>query len=746
MIIPAQEAALEDNRNALRILVKDAVLGDGSLSQNGYACEMSGTVPEGIREGDRVDVWGVMLDGVFYADTLERSQNGEPTPEPAPESDWNFYFGQLHAHTNLSDGQGSVEEAFLHASQAPDLDFFAVTEHSNSFDNADLGSLTGNGAVISQKWAAGKAAAQAVTNESFVGIFGYEMTWQEELAIGHINTFGTSGWLTRDQAGMDTLEGYLEALAAAPNAVNQFNHPGMAYGDFANFSEYDPVQDARMHLLEVGSENSFRAYGAYTKALNEGWHLAPSISENNHNGNWGTVSQARTVVLAQELTESAIYDAVRNFRVYATEDADLKIEYRLNDRIMGSIMGEAAVLTAEILLEDGSGDPIGLVEVITDGGVVAESITVPESSSLVTLEVPSGGSYYYLRIVRDGAIAAVTAPVWMEKYEDLGIADFTADAEKPMQGTEVALSLTLFNHENLAFQVEQVTFAAGDEILEQLEDPGSVSPVSQMTIPLTYTQESAGSVTITAAVSGTIAGLTRNYETEITLLYQAEAAAELTVKDVRSGVLGDAYRIRGYVTAGTSNAYNTFPGSIYLQDDSGGIQITDFTQAGIQVGTPMEVEGILRSVGGNLTLAMTDYRILEEDYYRYAPATMDHETAMNYSTKGGQLLQIEGHVISVTLTADKKGVSRFTIRDAMGDLATVIIEDGIGSGAYGTNELASEVKSGRCIRAIGLLHIDEYGQTVLRVRNCDEVVYVPPVKDPSNPRTGDWLAWLLHWF
>ena len=42
--------------------------------------------------------------------------------------DWNVYFGQLHAHTNLSDGTGSVEEAFDHASKVENLDFFAVTD------------------------------------------------------------------------------------------------------------------------------------------------------------------------------------------------------------------------------------------------------------------------------------------------------------------------------------------------------------------------------------------------------------------------------------------------------------------------------------------------------------------------------------------------------------------------------------------------------------------------------------------
>ena len=72
-----------------------------------------------------------------------------------------------------------------------------------------------------------------------------------------------------------------------------------------------------------------------------------------------------------------------------------------------------------------------------------------------------------------------------------------------------------------------------------------------------------------------------------------------------------------------------------------------------------------------------------------------------------------------------------------GDLATVMVESGIASGAYGTNELAADIREGRTVRAMGLLHVDEYGLVVLRVRNCEEVVYLPPIADASNPKTGD---------
>ena len=491
--LPAVESTLKSHHGDIRIRINAAVLGEHSLSQNGYTCQLEGSIPDGIQPGDRVNAWGVVLDGVFYADTMVLSE--EQPPEEGFASDWNFYFGQLHAHTDLSDGTGTVKEAFAYAKAVENLDFFAVTDHSNAFDNGAYGAVTEDGRSISRKWAAGKAAAEQATDDTFVGIFGYEMTWPEDLAIGHINTFATPGWLTRDQAGMNTLEGYLDALAAVPDSVSQFNHPGIFYGDFCGFSQYSPQQDARVHLLEVGGEGTFTAYDAFTAALDAGWHLAPSNNQNNHQGNWGNDSQARTVVLARELSEEAIFDALRHYRAYASEDADLKIEYRLNQEILGSTLAETETLTADILLEDGSGDPIGLVEVITDQGTVAARTEVEEAVGACSLEVPTGGSYYYLRISRNGKTVAVTAPVWVDTYEDLGITEFASDVEKPEQGTDAALTLTLYNHEHLPFVVETVVFSIGDKIVETILDPGSVAPVGTLDIPITYTQVTAGTVT-----------------------------------------------------------------------------------------------------------------------------------------------------------------------------------------------------------------------------------------------------------
>ena len=118
------------------------------------------------------------------------------------------------------------------------------------------------------------------------------------------------------------------------------------------------------------------------------------------------------------------------------------------------------------------------------------------------------------------------------------------------------------------------------------------------------------------------------------------------------------------------------------------------------------------------------------------PEPRSNDVAMDYAFNGDCLVQIEATVTAVTLTEDGKGVSRFTLKDHRGDEAVVTIESSITSGKFGVNNLAAKVRTGRTVRAVGLVDTDETGAGRLRVRNCDEVVHVPPPK-LYNPYTGD---------
>ena len=897
--------------------------------------------------------------------------------------DWNVYFGQLHAHTNLSDGTGSVEEAFDYASKVEDLDFFAVTDHSDSFDNADAGAIGADGRSISADWAAGKQAAASVTNGNFVGLFGFEMTWPEDKQLGHISTFNTPGWQTRDQADFENvptaLEHYYKALTTVPGSVSQFNHPDIIHGDFERFDHYSPQYDAVISLLEVAGEDGVVDCAYYDLALDKGWHVAPTNNQNNHNEQWGDASRARTVILAETLTEEALYAAMKDRRVYATQDSDLTVYYTLNGAVMGSILPKSKEAEITVFLSDPTDEAIGNVEVVTDKGEVLAQQWVETPTKMLELSVSGGHNYYYLRITQPDGDVAVTAPVWMDGYDDIGIESFTSDTLTPVRDEEIKLTVELYNDEPVDFIVESLSLYADDTLVETVSDPGTAAGMGTLSHTFSYAHPELGVTELRVEAVGSVNGEKRAYEKTLSLSFHVPeqhivvddshgksgleqlnrlaaiaAQAKITVKpfseknpkngdillitapaepfdeafvekvrifaenggtvilcgqsdlgdlsglhtsgelnrlleamgatmrlnddtawdkennsgtpdavsanvfnpggdltkslkpeqtytqragctvnpgkgtwlvkgrdtthgvdadgdgqdtgenavllaceelpgggkvyvsgglfladdamkepdnirksvsgnqgivealleieplvtigEVRSGKDGEVYHIRGWATSGTSRPGNSFPDTLYLQDDTGGVALVPFTEDKIQVGTPIEAVGRKEISSGNVVLKIIDYdKKLDEPLYNYTPETTSNKDAMDYDANGGRLMQVEGRVTDVTYSVGGKGVSRITLKDGNGDFAEILIEDGIVSGADGKNNLASQVKEGRTVRAIGILHLDSVGRPVLRVRNCDEVVYVPPVPvslgSRRNPRTGD-LIWI----
>ena len=443
---------------------------------------------------------------------------------------YQLYFGQLHSHTNISDGAGTVEEAFAHAAGVDNLDFLAVTDHSNSFDNesdasVDLGAdLTG----VSSEWAQGHAAADAITvqsNGTFVGIYGFEMTWSD--GFGHINTFNTPGFESRSNSEFGNKSGstegyqnYYNKLVEVESSLSQFNHPGTTFGDFQDFSFYDPQVDQRITLIEVGngegaigSSGYFPSYEYYTRALDKGWHVAPTNNQDNHKGNWGDSNTARSVVLASSLTEDAIYDAIRNYRVYATEDNDLSILYSLNGNAMGSILNkqeDGVTITAQLSDPTDSGDM--KVEVIVNGGLVADSTILSGGSGTVEFHFDSNDySYYYLRITQADQNIAVTAPVWTGEGVNAGISATTCDTVLVVKDEEVNISSELFNNADSDMTVKSLIFSVDDKTIHtanvaEIGANGVIVSGGAATVSFPYAFTSAGKTTVDVTMMATIDG------------------------------------------------------------------------------------------------------------------------------------------------------------------------------------------------------------------------------------------------
>lgn len=92
----------------------------------------------------------------------------------------NLYRGEVHSHTNESDGIGSITEAYTYARDVARLDFFAVTDHSSTITKD----------VLQKKHA--NAAEQFNDPGKFVALYGYEQTYNSMTGYyGHLNVLNT---------------------------------------------------------------------------------------------------------------------------------------------------------------------------------------------------------------------------------------------------------------------------------------------------------------------------------------------------------------------------------------------------------------------------------------------------------------------------------------------------------------------------------------------------------------------------
>ena len=196
----------------------------------------------------------------------------------------------------------------------------------------------------------------------------------------------------------------------------------------------------------IGSSGYFPSYEYYTRALDKGWHVAPTNNQDNHKGNWGDSNTARSVVLAYDLTEEAIYDAIANYRVYATEDNDLSIFYSLNGNAMGSILPDQDSISISAQISDPTDSADMKVEVIVNGGLVAATKTLSGGNGTVEFSLSDDYSYYYLRVTQSDGNIAVTAPVWTGESVNAGISKTECDTALVVKDEEVNISSELYNN------------------------------------------------------------------------------------------------------------------------------------------------------------------------------------------------------------------------------------------------------------------------------------------------------------
>ena len=441
------------------------------------------------------------------------------------EATFQRYFGQLHSHTQYSDGAGSLDSALAYVKALPDnanVDFVAFTDHSNYFDKS--GAANPEGALYDmtkateysqQTWKSYKDAVAAFNTEnagSMVAIAGFEMTWSG--GPGHINTFNTPGIVSRNNTTLNNktkdagLQAYYKLLSQTEgaNSISQFNHPGTTFGNFIDFGYWDAVVDTRMYMVEVGNGEGqigaggyYPSYEQYIMALDKGWHVAPTNNQDNHKGRWGNANDARDVILTDDFTEDGIYAALRARRMYATEDKNLELDYTVNGNMMGSIIDVPEKLNFEISFNDPDRtDSIAKVELVVNSGKVAYTwdSAADLTKGSVSVELPPEYTYYFVRVTEGDGDLAVTAPVWVGESLKLGISKAECGTSTPVTDEELTITTTFFNSEAKPATIKSITYAIGGETIGTVTDPITLAASSTQDVEFKYTPTKARIMTV----------------------------------------------------------------------------------------------------------------------------------------------------------------------------------------------------------------------------------------------------------
>lgn len=289
------------------------------------------------------------LMGIFgwLAPGLAKASLEEPKVE-----DYNIYFGDLHNHNSVGYARGSLGRTFEIARNH--LDFFAFTPHGywhdighyeNSIENKWLKGFE----VTKSRWQEVLELARRYDEPGrYVPIAGFE--WHStSLGDYHIIFPDLKGEYIRfdDLREFQRFAKQRGAIMIPHHPANRLGHRGTniamldpevspvieIYSEWGN-AEYDRAPYPYIRHTEGGrwTRNTLQYF------LANGHRLGVIASTDDHLGYPGAYREGLTAVHATELTRDKIFDALRNRRTYAVTGDRIRMDFRLNGRLMGQEM------------------------------------------------------------------------------------------------------------------------------------------------------------------------------------------------------------------------------------------------------------------------------------------------------------------------------------------------------------------------------------------------------------------------
>ncbi|MHB1001247.1 MAG: CehA/McbA family metallohydrolase [Armatimonadota bacterium] len=336
-----------------------------------------------------------------------------------------LYWGAIHGHTALSDGEGNPEDYYPYGRNIGLLDFAAMADHDWELTEHERSRIEG-----------GFKYTQDLADEyndpgNFVTLSGYEWMGNE----GHANVYYNNEELDNpihigNISVVDRAEAlsFSQLLALYKGRDDVIIIPHTSHG--FKWTEYDPALMPAVEIYSCWGPSESRdnpAIGSAQDGLRKGFKLAFIGGADSHHsspGHTGKPSKYHVLgwregfaaVYAPELTRDGIFNGIRQKHCYATTAERILLEFSVNGSHMGSSISVNPGDTLKFEGAAGGTSPIKTIELLCNSKV----IHTIEGKSLIEMyehEIPvaeSGQQYYYLRISQSDDEKAWSSPVWVD--------------------------------------------------------------------------------------------------------------------------------------------------------------------------------------------------------------------------------------------------------------------------------------------------------------------------------------------
>jgi hypothetical protein len=335
-----------------------------------------------------------------------------------------LYWADLHGHSNFSDGTGTPEDYFRYARDVAGLDVAALTDH----DYWGYEPLSKSPKL----WHHILDTAEEFNDPGrFITVSGYEWTnW----TYGHMHILFQDDVPDEVVPWNDPLSDDPEKLWKALGKYDCITIPHHTGGGPIPYywKYYDPefmplVEITSVHGVSERMGHPQSIYspvgsGMVQSALARGYKLGIIGSGDTHDGHPGMRSITGGVsglagIYAKELTRQAIFQALRERRVFATTGCRSILRFHMSSIGMGqtarlSDAQQPRKFTVNIFADS----PIAEITLIKNNKIIAK---IPGDGLIMTWEwtdtEPAGnGDYYYTRIRQTDTQWVYSSPIWIE--------------------------------------------------------------------------------------------------------------------------------------------------------------------------------------------------------------------------------------------------------------------------------------------------------------------------------------------